>query len=321
MTSERLASLHSDDQPIRSRVLNAIAANRNPGFHFIGHFLDVEWQKVTGAAARAVLPDGPHCRDAQGAVDLVVLGILADHVLAASVRTGAPPGARLGTIHLQAQFTGAAIIGDLCAESRLLGRSEGATLQQSLSAATIHAHDTPICHASGAYALLDPPPGITLGPLPWERAQTPPPVPVDIGTLDLHERAILSTCDAALKKASPQASFIQHFWGGMPRRTAHGASNCVTIGPQIANRVGHVQGGILFGLAATNASAAAPTAMMLSSMSVLYISPGRGATLRIRSRLLHAGRTLAVVRTEIKNAGGERVLEAVSNHVTRRHQT
>jgi len=34
--------------------------------------------------------------------------------------------------------------------------------------------------------------------------------------------------------------------------------------------------------------------------------------------VVHAGRTIAVVRTEIKTSAGERVLEAVSHHVARK---
>lgn len=87
------------------------------------------------------------------------------------------------------------------------------------------------------------------------------------------------------------------------------------IGSHIGNRVGHVQGGILLGLAATNACTAAPVSMMLSNVSAWYISSGRGDKLRIRSCMMHTGRTTAVVRTEIKTVNGERVLEAVSQHV------
>lgn len=318
MIPKRSDSMHFNDQAIRARVLQAIARNRVPGLHFAGHFLDIEWQEVAGDTARIAIPDGPHCRDANGAVNIVALGILADNALAAPARSGASPGARLGTIHLQLQFTGAPVTGDLSAESRLLGRSEGAALQKSLSSATFYANGKSICHASGEFVLLDAPPGVTLAPLPWERAEPPRIVPVDAGKLEPHERAILKACDAALANASPQATFIQHFWGGVPRRNAQGASNRVAIGPHIGNRIGHVQGGILFGLAATNACAAAPSAMMLSNASVWYISPGRGAALVVRSRIVHAGRTIALVRTEIKTAGGERVLEAVTHHVARK---
>jgi len=55
--------------------------------------------------------------------------------------------------------------------------------------------------------------------------------------------------------------------------------------------------------------------MMLSNASAWYISPGCGASLVVRSHVMHTGRTIAVVRTEIKAAGGERVLEAVTQHV------
>jgi acyl-coenzyme A thioesterase PaaI-like protein len=323
--------IHSSDQAIRTRVLHAIAGNRTPGLQFAGHFLGLEWQKVSGGAAHMLLPDGPHCRDANGAMNIVALGVLADNALAATARTGATPGARLGTLHLQLQFTGAPVAGDISSESRLLGRTEEAALQQSLSSATFYANGKSIGFGSGAFVFLDAPPGVTLAPLPFERKK-PPRISrvntdapetthtalIDISELAPHERAILTACDAALAHASPQASFIQHLWGGVPRRTAQGASNRVAIGPHIGNRVGHVQGGILFGLAATNACAAAPEKMMLSNASVWYISPGRGAALSIRSRVVHAGRTIAVLRTEIRTAAGERVVEAVTHHVARR---
>ncbi len=315
MIPKRFDSVHFNDNAIRARVLQAIARNRVPGLHFAGHFLDIECQEIAGDTARFAIPDGPHCRDANGAVNIGALGILADNALAAPTRSGESPGARLGTVHLQLQFTGAPVTGDLCAKSRLLGRSEGAIMQRSLSSATFYANGISIAHGSGEFVLLDAPPGITLAPRPWERTGHPQTVPVDIGAFEPHERAILKACDAALAKASPQATFIQHFWGYVPRRNAQGASSRVEIGPHIGNRIGHVQGGILFGLAATNACAAAPSAMMLSNASAWYISPGRGAALLVRSHVVHTGRTIAVVRTEIKAAGGERVLEAVTQHV------
>jgi acyl-coenzyme A thioesterase PaaI-like protein len=312
--------MKSTDPAIRARVLHAIAANRIPGLHFAGYFLGIEWQDVTVDAARMTMAEGPHCLDADGAVNITALGVLADNVLATPTRTEAAPGARLATIHLQLQFTGAPVTGSLNAEARLLGRSEATTLQQSLSSATICANGKTVCHASGEFMPLAAPPGVTLAPLPWQRKDPPRIVPVDAGELDPNEQAILKACDAALAKASPQIAFIQHFWGGVPRRSAQGASNRVAIGPHIGNRVGHVQGGALLGLAATNACAAAPAAMMLSNVSAWYISPGRGAELSIRSRVVHTGRTIAVVRTEIKTTAGERVLEAVSHHVARKRE-
>ncbi|MBM4312373.1 MAG: hypothetical protein FJ122_00475 [Deltaproteobacteria bacterium] len=321
MTPERFDPMRANDDAIRARVLQAIARNRVPGLHFAGHFLDIQCREVTRETARFSIPEGDHCRNADGTVNIAVMGILADNVLAAPTRSGESPGARLGTVHLQLQFTGAPLTGDLSAESRMLGRSEGAAMQKSFSSATFSAQGLPIAHGSGEFVLLAAPPGVTLAPRPWESRQTgaPQTVPVDIGMLEPQELAILKTCEAALAKASREASFIQRFWGGVPHRTAQGASSRVAIGPHIGNRIGHVQGGILFGLAATNGCAAAPSTMMLSNASAWYISPGRGAALLIRSRVVHAGRTTAMVRTEIRTGGGERVLEAVTQHVARKH--
>jgi acyl-coenzyme A thioesterase PaaI-like protein len=318
MIRTRSAFPKPDEQAIRGRVLQAIAHNRVPGLHFAGHFLDLEWREVTADTARMALAAGPHCRDADGAVNLVALGILADNILATPTRTEVVPGARLATIQIHLQFTGAPIAGDLTAEGHLTGRSEGAALRRELSAATISAEGKAVCHASGEFMLLDAPPGVTLAPLPWQRKAVPRIASVDPREFDAGERAILRVCDAALANASPQASFIQHLWGGTPRRNAQGAGNRVAIGPHIGNRVGHVQGGALLGLAATTARAAAPASMLLAAISAWYISPGRGAALSIRSRVLHTGRTIAVVRTEIKTLAGERVLEAVSHHVARK---
>jgi len=308
---------HPDAPSIRAQVLRGIAGNRNAGLHFPGYFLDIAWSEIADDSARLALANGPHCRDANGAIDIAALAILADFALGTTAHGQITPGARLATIHLQLRFTGAPATGGVSAQARLLGFGSGAALRRALASATLYADNNIICQANGEFVVLDPPPGVTLAPLPWQHAAPPRIAPLDEHALEPHERAILEACDAALAKASAQASFIQHFWGGVPKRIAHGAGNRVTVGPHLGNRVGHVQGGILFGIAAATACAAAPSAMMLSNVSAWYISPGRGKVLSVRSRVMHAGRTIAVVRTEIKTAGGERVLEAVTHHVAR----
>ncbi len=86
------------------------------------------------------------------------------------------------------------------------------------------------------------------------------------------------------------------------------------MGPHLANRVGHVQGGILTGMAAETGRCAVPNHPVLSNLSAWFTGPGAGGVLLARSTVVHAGRSLAVVRTEITGAGGARVLEATSAH-------
>lgn len=305
-------------QAIRAQVLRGIALNRNAGLHFPGYFLGIEWGRIANESVCMTIDDGPHCRDANGAVDIAALAILADTALATTARPGLDRGARLATLRMELRFTGAAMSGRISTEARLLGFNRGIALRQSLSSATLYAANEIVAHASGEFAALAPPPGVELEPLPWEHEARPRVAPVSEEELEPDEHAILKACDAALAQASPQTAFIQQFWGGVPRRNIGGASNRVAIGPHLGNRVGYVQGGVLFGIAAASARVAAPATMMLSSASAWFISPGRGKTLRVNSRVLHTGRTIAVVRTEIRAYGGARVLEVVTHHVARR---
>ena len=308
----------SDAGAIRAQVLRGIAGNRTPGLHFPGFFLNLQWPEVGGESARVLVPDGPHCRDANGQMDVAALAIAADTALATATRLLITPGARLATVRMQMQFTGEPAVGDVTADAQLLGFSAGTALRQSLTTGTLTAHGKPICYTSGEFVTLNPPPGVKLSPLPWQK-DVAPPASLGDADLDAHERSILKACDAALAKASSHASFIQHFWGGVPKRIKHGTTLRVPLGPHLGNRVGHVQGGISFGMAAACACAAVPATMMLSNVSAWYISPGQGKAVIVKSRVVHAGRSIAVVRTEITTATGERVLEAVTHHVARKH--
>ena len=111
--------------------------------------------------------------------------------------------------------------------------------------------------------------------------------------------------------------FIRHFWGYAPHRTADGARCTMRNTPQIGNRVGHVQGGIVMGLAAATAEAALPSTWALAGISAWYISPGEGRVIKARARVLHHGRLTAVVRTEITGKNNRRVLEVVTTHAHR----
>jgi acyl-coenzyme A thioesterase PaaI-like protein len=90
-------------------------------------------------------------------------------------------------------------------------------------------------------------------------------------------------------------------------------------GEHVANRIGHVQGGLLAGLAATTAMAALPASWRLSGISSWFTSPGEGQKLHAASKVVHHGRQTAVVRTVVTGKGRRRVLQAVSTHALGRH--
>lgn len=300
-----------DAELIRERVLCALEAIRTPGFHFPGYFLDIHWPEVTPDRSRLLMPDGPHLQNAAGEVDLLAICVLADVAVGTAARAADRTTERLSTIHLQLQFTGAARRGDIGAEARLLGSAQGTALQQRFAAATLLARDMPIGYVTGEFVALETPSNVTLGPLPWQRGSQACDRAADEATLTDAERDVLRFCDEQL--VAGDRAFLERFWSAPPGQQADNEVRVAT-GVHMGNRVSHVQGGLLVGLAARVASTAAPPGMGLSNISAWYVSPGRG-TLRVRAEILHGGRNTALVRCVIVTDGGQTVLEAVTQHV------
>lgn len=313
--SSPAATTASDATQLREHALRAIDADRTPGYHFAGHFLDVRWLDVTRDGARLLLPDASQCRSAGGAIDVTALSLFVDTSLSTVARRDTVPGARLGTIYLQMQFTDEQVFGDVVAETTLFGLGHHAPRRHAFTEATLSAGGKPFCRASGEFLSLEAPPGTVLAPLPWQRDVPPAAHTADESTLSSRERQIMQAIDGAIARRDGEEAFIDRLWHGAPASGPAGATRRVVIGPHMSNRVGHVQGGILAGIAVATARDALPLPMALSNLSAWYISPGRGKVLYARSRPVHAGRSMAVVRTEITTGSGTLVLEAVTQHM------
>jgi acyl-coenzyme A thioesterase PaaI-like protein len=301
-------------QRIRGRMLRGIALNRRPGLHFPGNFLDVSFDRVARDVSRLSVAPGVWCADADGQTDFGVLAILADLALAACIRANLGRETRLGTVSMHLQFTGVPRIGRLSATGRFQGFFRRGAGKLGMSRVTVKGDAGQVCFGSGTFMALEPPRGMKLHPVPLRTRRSPEPRPLKEEELTLTEAEILRHADEAL--ASP-GSFISNFWGIHTRRTASGAECTLKNGLQVGNRVGHAQGGILVGMAAANAAAALPAGWHLSGISALYISPGEGAMLRARSKVVHHGRLTAVVRTQVTGRNGirrRRVLEVVTTH-------
>jgi len=306
-----------DATAIRQRVLEGIARNREPGFHFAGNFLGVSFDEVTPAQSRFSFETGPHCEEADGQVNLGAIALLADITLAGAIRGNLAPEQRLATVSMHLQFTGAPMHGRVEATGFFEGFLDGAAGQQGLSRVAVMAGGRKALFGSGAFMALSPPPGVTLHPMARER-RAAAGVLVE-GELTPPEADILARADHALEEATRRHSFIRLFWGQDPKRTKTGATCTMENGPHVGNRVGHFQGGLQLGLAATTAMAALPDSWMLSGISAWFTSPGEGPAMKARSRIVHHGKLTAVVSTEIAGKEGRRVLKAVTTHALRRH--
>jgi acyl-coenzyme A thioesterase PaaI-like protein len=292
---------------LRSRVLRGLALNRQPGFHFPGNFLDVSFDRVARDAACLSIDPGPWCAEADGQTDFGSLAILADLALAACIRAHLGRETRLGTVSMHLQFTGAPRAGRLVADSEFQEFLSGASGRLGMSQVSIAGRAGQVCHGSGSFMALDPPKNMTLHPVPLRSRKFPEPLRMDEENLDAEEKKILGRADAALAQGGV---FIDNFWGIRPRDGKCNLENGLHVG----NRVGHAQGGILFGMAAATACSALPPDWLLSGISAWYISPGDAKVLRARSKVVHHGRLTAVVRTQITGKNRRRVLEVVTTH-------
>lgn len=291
-----------DAATIRARVLRGIALNRTPGFHFPGNFLDVCFDRVGRKGVRLSLDPGPWCADAAGEADLGALAILADLALGASIRAQLTRNARVATVSLALQFTGARRIGRLKAAGEFQGFYEGAAGRLGMSRVAVTGGAGQICYGTGSFMALAPPKGLTMHPVPLRNRKLPEPDQLSEAGLSSEEKKILHHADAAL---AAKGNFTERFWGG---------EGVLHNGLHAGNRVGHAQGGILIAMAAKSAAAQLHGRWRVSAVTAAFISPGEGKVLRAKSTLIHHGRLTAVVNTRITGKNKRSVLEVVTTH-------
>lgn len=294
----------SENQPIRAHVLRAIAANREPGFHFAGNLLDLSFDKVEPQDTRLSLDVAPHLADADGQLNIGALAMLADFGLAGCMRATLEPHQRLATVSLTLEFAALPRTGRLEARSTFAGFVREGRGSVGKGEVRIASDRGTICVGTGAFMALDPPAGVKLHPVPHRNRRSPPTRPLRESDLTDGEKEIVRRAEEAI--LHPKPSFIERFWG------LAGAS--MENGPHVGNRVGHAQGGVLLGLAASAACRALPASWRLSSISGWYLRPGQGSPLTAATTVLHQGRLTAVARTPVADPHGRTVIDVMTTH-------
>jgi len=294
----------SENQPIRAHVLRAIAANREPGLHFAGNLLDLSFDKVEPQDTRLSLDVAPHLADADGQLNIAALAMLADFALAGCMRATLEPHQRLATVSMALEFTALARTGRLEARSAFAGFVRQGKGRVGKAEVRITQESGTACVGTGAFMALDPPADVTLHPVPHRNRRSPPVPPLRESELTQGEKEILRRADEAIRH--PQPSFIERFWGL--------AQPSMENGPHVGNRVGHAQGGVLLGLAASSACRALPPGWRLSSISGWYLRPGQGSPLTAATTVLHQGRLTAAARTPVTDPDGRTVIDVMTTH-------
>ena len=283
------------EESIRAAVLRGITLNRVPGLHFPGNLLGLSFEHITSANSLLTLEADPHCLEADGQMNFGALALLADIAMAGTVRANLEPTTRLGTVGMSLQFCGAPATGRLAARAEFDGFFRQGAGRLGVTRCVVSNAAGPICTGTGSFMMLVPPKDVVLYPIQFRRRDDQPVTLLPDDALTSDERGIVRRAGVAMQ----------------------GATGAMKNGPHIGNRVGHVQGGILMGFAAATAQAALPANWSLAAITAAYISPGEGAVLRARSRMVHHGRLTLVIHTQIKGKDRRVVLDATTNHLRR----
>ena len=315
-SNQFMKNTDNDNQSMLEHVNRTLAANRRPGLHFPAHFLGFHSRGINKAGAELALQYGPHCANVDGSINIAAIAALADMGLSVAMRAHLGEMQRMATLTLHLQFTGATAHNELHAKTRFDGFFREASAIQGRSIGALYSSGELICQASGTFASPPVPAGIKLVPIAWDNAPFAPDRPLLVAShMDATERSSIARAKAALRARSRHGSFIEHFWGQTARRLkSGGASNTVRLGAHTGNRVGHVHGGVLFGMAAGTAVAALPPEYVLTGASAWYVSAGMGDRLHLRSAVLQKGRTIGVVQTRVTDQNRRIVLEMVTSH-------
>ena len=300
--------------PEVARVLKALSLQRAAPWHLPGYYLGIAYESVNKDHASLSMGLDNNL-DVHGRPLPVALCILADVALAASIRGEVGFETRLATVSAKLTFTGRHATQRLIANSHRRFQSDDNAIAVRNSGVTILSAETPICFAEGSFAVLERPADRPVQSQPdhhsWDQIEL-----LDVSELTAHEedayRRAQQTSDkrAKDKTAADRTTFTEAFWGLTPTGQSHTATCDIQCGLHIGNRVGHVQGGVLLGLAITTSLATVKDGWRVLEINANFIRPGTEGTLTATSHIVNTGRNLAVVLCEIKTATGRLVLHA-----------
>jgi acyl-coenzyme A thioesterase PaaI-like protein len=302
-----LSSTSGDLHPQVRRVLQALRANRIPGWQFAGHHLGISFEDVSMDSSRLAMPVGEHCTGSDGDVSILAVCVLADVALTAALRKRSGASARTVTVAIRlsfAPFTGARHLTARAERSMAL---DGGAMPLAVNALTISDGDRVCCTGEATFAILQDRKGTSPHPMPRvNMVESLPPMPVDELTppeADVLKRAYMATAEQA-----GSHSFLERFWGITPETKDAWVESHLQRGIHIANRAGDAQGGVLLGLAAQTSLAALPAGWRLVDLSAQFVATASGQCVHARAQPIRTGRSLAFIDCGIVDESGQSVL-------------
>jgi len=285
-------------------------AHRTPGWHLPAHLLELNFDRIEAEEARVSMPVGPHCLDRNGAVHRAAIMVLADVAMAGALRIRFGATARLATVTARLNFASARAAQHLQAIATCRMDISGTVVQLTVCTVGIYSGSELLCSGEATFVVLDNRRGTAMHPLP--RTSTLYGVePLGVDELTAEEHAVLSLARRADTSPPPRESFLEAFWGMVPKAGDGWAECAFERGMHVANRVGDVQGGVLLGLAAQTCVAVLSEDWRLVEASARYLAAAdTGRSLLARAELVRMGRNIAFVECSVTDESGRVSLRA-----------
>jgi acyl-coenzyme A thioesterase PaaI-like protein len=288
--------------PVLDRALLAVGRTRALGLHFYGNFVGIGGAPAPLATSRLTIDGEPPGVGAPG-VSAVALATVADLAIGSAIRSHLEVGARMATATLSIQHPTGPVEGPVVGH----GDAEDTAGDQKSGRCVLVAPDgRPVGYAQGWFAALPPPPGWVQRPLPWEWETLPEiAVPSSDGLDDSEQAAVVAALAAgerARRRGTSISEELLHFrW--QPTAAGHAVGD-LTNGPELANRVGHIQGGALYGAAAIVAAQALGASLTrLVDGHYQFLRIADGALLHGEASVLRRGRLASFVEAQLSVDG------------------
>ena len=284
---------------IEECAIGAVARTRAQGMHFYGQILGIIPRPADGGPRGPQLVPDPAV--IPGPVPAVALATIADLAMGSAVRAVVGAGRRLGTVTMSLHHIGAVTVAPVVPTARVVWMDE--ERRHALARVEcVDASGAVVAAGQGWFMALPAPGNVQLPLLPWERDELPAPPPVANGDLAPHERAaVQATVRAAGRARARGTSAAEELtapsWDeGAPEGTARGS---LQVGPELTNRVGHLQGGALYGIGLAAAARAVgreagdDPPLVPADGSWHFLTPGEGDVLVAEATVRRAGRRAA----------------------------
>jgi acyl-coenzyme A thioesterase PaaI-like protein len=288
--------------PVLERALLAVGRTRTLGLHFYGNFVGLGGRPAPVGATRLAVDGEPPGIGAPG-VSAVALATAADLAVGSAIRGYVGVGARMATATLSIQHPIEPVEGPVAA----LGEAEPAAGEQRIGRAVLVAPSgRAVGYAQGWFAALPPPTGWVQSLLPWEHDVLPTISVPALSELSETEAAAIAAARAAGQRAQERGTSISEEllnfqWEEAPDGHAAGR---LANGPELANRVGHIQGGALYGAAAIAAAKALGVPLtQLVDGHYQFLRIADGAFLHGEATVLRRGRLASFVEATLSVDG------------------